>query len=131
MLVLTRKIDQTIVIAEKTTGKKTTVVVLGINRNEVKFGFQAPGNVLILREELMDTEYSPHTPRENEGMLVLTRKIQGKGVFIDKNTYFRVLGVDRNRVKLGFEASDEVKIRRGELGELIDEGRPRRSKEQF
>ena len=123
MLILTRKPDQTIII-----GENITIAVLGIVRNEVKLGFQAPDDKDIFREEIdpVDRVHRPH--KKTGGILVLTRMAQGKGVFIDNNTYLRVLGVDRNRVKLGFEAPDGVKIRRGEL---IDDGRPHRSKEAF
>ena len=53
MLILTRKIDQSIVIQGN-----ITIMVLGVERDRVKLGIQAPAEVAVLREELMneDTE---------------------------------------------------------------------------
>ena len=50
MLVLTRKLDQAIKL---TMGKETvTVTLLGVQRDRVKVGIEAPLTVTILREEL-------------------------------------------------------------------------------
>jgi carbon storage regulator len=49
MLVLTRKIDQGIVIAGN-----IVVRVLGVERDRVKIGISAPLEVTILRQELLD-----------------------------------------------------------------------------
>jgi carbon storage regulator len=50
MLILTRKIDQSIIIQGD-----ITVMVLGVERDRVKLGIAAPANVTVLREELVDT----------------------------------------------------------------------------
>jgi carbon storage regulator len=47
-------------------------------------------------------------------MLVLTRKID-QGIVISGNIYIRVLGVERDRVKIGISAPLEVTILRQEL----------------
>ncbi len=47
-------------------------------------------------------------------MLVLTRKID-QGIVIAGNIYIRVLGVERDRVKIGIEAPTEIPILRQEL----------------
>ena len=47
-------------------------------------------------------------------MLVLTRRIQ-ESIIIDGDIKITVLGIERNQVKLGFEAPDEVTIMREEL----------------
>jgi len=47
-------------------------------------------------------------------MLVLTRKID-QGIVISGNIYVRVLGVERDRVKIGISAPMEVTILRQEL----------------
>ncbi len=47
MLILTRKIDQAIVIQGN-----IQVVVLGVERDRVKLGIAAPAEVTVLREEL-------------------------------------------------------------------------------
>ena len=51
MLVLTRKIDQSIVI-----DSDIEVVVLGIQRDRVKIGISAPRSRRILRKELLSRE---------------------------------------------------------------------------
>ncbi len=47
-------------------------------------------------------------------MLVLTRKID-QGIVISGNIYIRVLGVERDRVKIGISAPMEIPILRQEL----------------
>lgn len=47
-------------------------------------------------------------------MLILTRKID-QGIVISGNIHVRVLGVDRDRVKIGISAPLEVTILRDEL----------------
>ena len=47
-------------------------------------------------------------------MLVLTRKID-QGIVIAGNIYIRVLGVERDRVKIGIDAPREITILRQEL----------------
>jgi carbon storage regulator len=56
MLILTRKIDQSIII-----DGKITVMVLGVERDRVKLGINAPANVTVLREELFE-ESAPTAP---------------------------------------------------------------------
>lgn len=47
-------------------------------------------------------------------MLVLTRKVD-QGIVIAGNIYIRVLGVERDRVKIGIAAPKEIVILRQEL----------------
>jgi carbon storage regulator len=49
MLVLSRKLNESIVI-----GDKVTVTVLKVDRNCVRIGIEAPGDVPIFRQELLD-----------------------------------------------------------------------------
>lgn len=49
-------------------------------------------------------------------MLILVRKVQ-QGIWIEGNIWVRVLSVDRDRVKLGISAPDDVKVMRQELYE--------------
>ena len=49
MLVLTRGIGQSIVIADD-----VTVTVLGINGNQVRVGFKAPKTIAVHRKEVYD-----------------------------------------------------------------------------
>ena len=51
MLVLTRKIDQGIVISGN-----IFIRVLGVERDRVKIGISAPRDVPVLREELLDRD---------------------------------------------------------------------------
>ena len=56
MLILTRKIDQSIIIQGN-----ITIMVLGVERDRVKLGIAAPADVAVLREELLtdDSKVSP------------------------------------------------------------------------
>jgi carbon storage regulator CsrA len=54
MLILTRKIDQAIVIQGN-----ITIMVLGVERDRVKLGIQAPAEVAVLREELVADQELP------------------------------------------------------------------------
>ena len=51
MLVLTRRSNETIQI-----GDDITVTILEIKGNQVRLGIEAPGDVVILREELLEVE---------------------------------------------------------------------------
>jgi len=62
-------------------------------------------------------------------MLVLTRKID-QGIVISGNIYVRVLGVERDRVKLGISAPAEVTVLREELLEREGRARPIKTEEQ-
>lgn len=47
-------------------------------------------------------------------MLVLTRKVD-QGIVIAGNIYVRILGVERDRVKIGIAAPKEIPVLRQEL----------------
>ena len=53
MLVLSRKLNESIVI-----GDKITVTVLKVDRNCVRLGIEAPADVPIFRQELLDGRQS-------------------------------------------------------------------------
>lgn len=59
-------------------------------------------------------------------MLILTRKID-QGIVIDGNIIVRVLGVERDRVKIGIAAPTEILILRQELLEREENGQPEKS----
>ncbi len=63
MLILTRKIDQGIVISGN-----ILIRVLGVERDRVKIGISAPGEVTVLRQELW-----------HEGDTVFEKKKDGNG----------------------------------------------------
>ena len=52
MLVLSRKVEQTILI-----GSDIVVTVVAVNGNRVKLGIAAPKNVRILRKELLPYDF--------------------------------------------------------------------------
>ena len=56
MLILTRKIDQSIIIQGN-----ITIMVLGVERDRVKLGIAAPAEVSVLREELT-ADYAQNAP---------------------------------------------------------------------
>ncbi len=58
MLILTRSIGETLKVADN-----TCITVTQINGNEVRFGIDAPREVQILREELLDRKPSPPKKR--------------------------------------------------------------------
>ena len=53
MLVLTRYPGESIII-ELTTGERITVTVLSNTSNQVRIGTDAPDNIAIVREELLE-----------------------------------------------------------------------------
>lgn len=57
MLILTRKIDQSIIIQGN-----ITIMVLGVERDRVKLGIAAPADVAVLREELISEDGSNVSP---------------------------------------------------------------------
>ncbi len=61
MLVLTRKIDQGIVISGN-----IYVRVLGVERDRVKIGVSAPLDVTVLRQELIDRQREGATGKPSE-----------------------------------------------------------------
>ncbi len=64
MLILTRKVDQGIIIAGN-----IHIRVLGVQRDRVKIGISAPLEITVLREELVANEgdTSPTTARNEDG----------------------------------------------------------------
>ena len=62
MLILTRKIDQGIVIAGN-----IYIRVLGVQRDRVKIGISAPIDIVVLREELLEADKAQAGERLAEG----------------------------------------------------------------
>ena len=54
-------------------------------------------------------------------MLILTRKVD-QGIVISGNILVRVLGVERDRVKIGISAPGEITVLRQELWHEGDDG---------
>ena len=62
MLVLTRKIDQGIVISGN-----IYIRVLGVERDRVKIGISAPLDIVVLRQELLEREGAGEEPADGKG----------------------------------------------------------------
>lgn len=56
-------------------------------------------------------------------MLILTRKVD-QGIVISGNILVRVLGVERDRVKIGISAPGEITVLRQELWHEGEENQP-------
>jgi carbon storage regulator len=67
LLILTRKIDQSIIIQGN-----ITIMVLGVERDRVKLGIAAPADVAVLREELMTADDSNVSPIRRSAKANLT-----------------------------------------------------------
>lgn len=55
-----------------------------------------------------------HTRNERDVMLVLSRK-PGEAIHIGSNIVMRVIEIRGNKVRIGFDAPDDVKIVRSEI----------------
>ena len=53
MLILTRRVGETIII-EMPAGERIEVAVLGVKGSQVRIGTQAPDDIQIMREELLE-----------------------------------------------------------------------------
>ena len=62
-------------------------------------------------------------------MLILTRKVD-QGIVISGNILVRVLGVERDRVKIGISAPGEITVLRQELWHEGEENQPFEKKER-
>ena len=55
MLILSRRVGESIII-ETPAGERITVAVLGIKGNQVRLGTDAPDDIAIMREELLEPD---------------------------------------------------------------------------
>lgn len=63
-------------------------------------------------------------------MLILTRKVD-QGIVISGNILVRVLGVERDRVKIGISAPTEITVLRQELWHEGEENQPFEKKDRI
>ena len=61
MLILTRRVGETVVI-----GDDVTVTVLGVKGNQVRLGINAPRDVAVHREEIYERIRREQTEKESE-----------------------------------------------------------------
>jgi len=61
MLILTRKKDEAMVV-----GQEVRVKVLGVSGNQVKIGIQAPREVRIMRDELLEADKTGQEPEQGD-----------------------------------------------------------------
>ena len=61
MLILTRRVGETVVI-----GNDVTVTVLGVKGNQVRLGVNAPREVAVHREEIFERIQSEHPDTERK-----------------------------------------------------------------
>ena len=64
MLILTRRIGETLMI-----GDEVTVTVLGVKGNQVRLGVNAPKDVAVHREEIYDKINQQNNAHENDSGL--------------------------------------------------------------
>lgn len=69
MLVLSRKLNETIVI-----GGDIRIKVVGINGGQVRLGIEAPGDVRVMREELLSRDQLPAKPRHEQPITAPRRR---------------------------------------------------------
>jgi carbon storage regulator len=62
MLILTRRVGESVVI-----GEDVTVTVLGVKGNQVRIGINAPKHVAVHREEIYERIKSGRTPGDGTG----------------------------------------------------------------
>jgi carbon storage regulator len=62
MLILTRKLNEAIIIGDEKT--PITIRVISITRGQVRLGIDAPKNVPVHREEIFNKILAEHQPTE-------------------------------------------------------------------
>ncbi len=73
MLILSRKEDESVII-----GDNIKIKVVSVDKGSVKIGFEAPDNMLILREELRDAVLVENKKATNQADIKDLRELHSK-----------------------------------------------------
>lgn len=80
MLVITRKSDESIVITDNNNPDcQITISVLGILKDKVRLGIDAPKNIVIIRNELKELESMNKQAAQRPNPAMLEQLLQKKG----------------------------------------------------
>jgi carbon storage regulator len=97
MLILTRRIDQGIVISGN-----IIVKVLGVERDRVKIGIQAPADIPVLRQELLEREdYRGAADQPAEAQYCLSPPIGYSAMQQGTHDYRKGVGQSEAEYKIG------------------------------
>lgn len=131
MLVLSRKKDQSIVIAQR-----INVFIVDIRGDKVRLGIRASKNIPVHRSEVYEDiikDKDTPSPRllaeipdepgfdvfdTNNGQLVLSRK-RDESIYIAADVIVQIVDIRGDKVRLGIEAPIELPVHRKEVYEAI------------
>lgn len=111
MLVLTRKLDESIIIGDSWIW----ITVKEIKGKKVKLRIKAPHNVVVVREEAFDAFVARRSGSTVPTTIVLTRKVWESVVIGDRIVTVTVKEIKGRQVKLVFDAPREVVVCREEI----------------
>ncbi|MBV6855894.1 MULTISPECIES: carbon storage regulator [Xanthomonas] len=122
MLVLTRNVNQTVLI-----GDDIALVICSTHHNKAVVGVCAPAHMRIMRKELVpdgqtvqeQPDLRTSTPRPGSTMLKLERMIE-QGICIGNDITVWITSIDRMQVKLSFDVPRSMVILRKELTHRAD-----------
>ena len=117
MLILTRRVDEALIINEI-----IKVIVMSVDGNQVRFRIIAPKNINVVREEVLDkprAKIAEDNGDDTLGALIITRRLK-ETFFLGKEIKMTLLGIDGNQVRIGTQAPKKISILREELTEIAE-----------